>query len=56
MIEKKPVRDAIQKDTIVAPNQGYTVIQFRANNPGWWFLHCHYELHLAVCSMYQDAV
>jgi FtsP/CotA-like multicopper oxidase with cupredoxin domain len=36
------------KDTISIPSRGYTVFRFRADNPGWWFLHCHYEWHSSV--------
>ena len=36
----------MRRDTwMVAPN-GYTVIRFKANNPGTWFLHCHMEWHM----------
>ena len=35
----------IRKDTIIVPAGGYVVIAFRANNPGYWFLHCHIESH-----------
>ncbi|KAK6043029.1 multicopper oxidase [Cooperia oncophora] len=33
------------RDTITLPVGGYIVIRFRATNPGWWFAHCHVELH-----------
>ena len=33
------------KDTVVIPSGAYVVVRFEANNPGWWFLHCHVELH-----------
>lgn len=32
----------IIKDTISIPSKGYTVLRFKADNPGWWLLHCHY--------------
>jgi len=35
----------IRKDTVIVPAGGYVVIAFRANNPGYWFLHCHIESH-----------
>ena len=35
----------IRKDTIMVPAQGYVVIQFISDNPGYWFLHCHIENH-----------
>ncbi|KAE9365562.1 multicopper oxidase [Stipitochalara longipes BDJ] len=35
----------IRRDTwMLAPN-GYTVIRFRADNPGVWFMHCHMDWH-----------
>ena len=33
------------KDTVVVPFGGYTAIRFIVDNPGWWFLHCHIEIH-----------
>ena len=35
----------IQKDTVIVPAGGYVVVDFIANNPGHWFLHCHTEQH-----------
>lgn len=31
----------VRKDTVMVPGGGYVVIQFRSDNPGFWFLHCH---------------
>ena len=31
----------IRKDTVIVPAGGYVVIDFIADNPGYWFLHCH---------------
>lgn len=36
------------KDTVSIPSCGYAVVRFRANNPGYWLMHCHYEWHLAI--------
>ncbi|XP_019647142.1 PREDICTED: laccase-1-like [Branchiostoma belcheri] len=33
------------KDTVIVPVGGYVVLRFRADNPGWWFVHCHIEIH-----------
>ena len=33
-------------DTIFVPAGGYVVIQFRSDNPGYWFFHCHIQEHL----------
>ena len=35
----------LRKDTVVVPHGGYTVIRFRASNPGVWFVHCHEDQH-----------
>ena len=34
-----------KKDTVIIPYGGYAVIRFTVDNPGWWFLHCHIEIH-----------
>uniref|UniRef100_A0A336MJM4 CSON002551 protein n=1 Tax=Culicoides sonorensis TaxID=179676 RepID=A0A336MJM4_CULSO len=36
------------KDTISIPTAGYTVFRFKADNPGFWLLHCHFDHHLAT--------
>ncbi|XP_067620020.1 uncharacterized protein [Eurosta solidaginis] len=36
------------KDTVSIPSHGYAVVRFRAENPGFWLMHCHYEWHLAI--------
>ncbi|KAJ8670519.1 hypothetical protein QAD02_001778 [Eretmocerus hayati] len=33
------------KDTMKVPQGGYTIVRFYANNPGYWFFHCHFEQH-----------
>lgn len=38
----KLTRNKPLKDTITIPSKGFTVFRFKADNPGWWFLHCHY--------------
>ena len=35
----------ILKDTVIVPAGGYVVVAFSADNPGYWFLHCHIEVH-----------
>ena len=35
----------VRKDTVIVPADGYVVINFISNNPGYWFLHCHIEAH-----------
>ena len=41
----EPVSRIVRKDTIIIPAGGYVVIQFLANNPGYWFMHCHIIFH-----------
>ena len=38
-------RTAPLKDTVLIPAGGYAVVYFKANNPGYWFLHCHIKVH-----------
>ncbi|XP_014271556.1 uncharacterized protein [Halyomorpha halys] len=33
------------KDVITVPRQGVVILQFKADNPGYWFLHCHWSFH-----------
>ena len=35
----------VRKDTVIIPAGGYAVINFLSDNPGFWFLHCHIEVH-----------
>ena len=35
----------VRKDTVIVPAGGYVVINFLSDNPGYWFLHCHIEVH-----------
>ncbi|KAJ6798647.1 laccase-25-like precursor [Iris pallida] len=34
------------RNTIAVPTGGWSVIRFKANNPGMWFMHCHLDVHL----------
>jgi hypothetical protein len=38
-------RRTVRKDVIIVPAGGYVVIEVLADNPGWWFLHCHIDAH-----------
>ncbi|GFQ02918.1 laccase-14, partial [Phtheirospermum japonicum] len=33
------------QNTIAVPRNGWTTIRFKADNPGVWFMHCHFERH-----------
>jgi FtsP/CotA-like multicopper oxidase with cupredoxin domain len=37
-----------EKDTVSVHAGGHAVIQWKENNPGFWFFHCHIEWHLAT--------
>lgn len=37
-----------RKDSILVPNPGYVRVKFRADNPGFWLGHCHFDWHLAI--------
>ena len=39
------IDSAVRKDTVIVPAGGYVVIAFVGDNPGYWFLHCHIEVH-----------
>jgi FtsP/CotA-like multicopper oxidase with cupredoxin domain len=41
-------QDPIEKDTISIPEKGWAVVQWEADNAGFWFFHCHIEWHLAT--------
>ncbi|CAL1533176.1 unnamed protein product [Lymnaea stagnalis] len=36
------------KDSVTVPDGGYTIVRFKADNPGIWFLHCHIEFHVEI--------
>ncbi|CAM0950175.1 unnamed protein product [Alopecurus aequalis] len=35
-----------ERNTIAVPTVGWAVIRFVADNPGIWYMHCHFEAHL----------
>ncbi|KAK4275193.1 hypothetical protein QN277_018319 [Acacia crassicarpa] len=37
--------DPVERNTVGIPAGGWTIIRFRADNPGVWFMHCHLEVH-----------
>ena len=34
-----------QKDTVPVPDGGFVIMRFRADNPGFWIMHCHIDFH-----------
>ncbi|XP_046630294.1 oxidoreductase OpS5-like isoform X1 [Neodiprion virginianus] len=39
------------KDTISVPSNGFVIVRFKADNPGSWLMHCHFEWHMSVGMM-----
>ena len=46
---KRNLVDPPQKDTVAVPDSGFAILRFKADNPGYWFLHCHLAWHNHVC-------
>lgn len=40
--------DPPKKNTVQVPRLGWAAIRFVADNPGAWFMHCHFEFHIAM--------
>ena len=34
------------RDSVIVPAGGYVVVRFLSNNPGFWVVHCHLEMHM----------
>ena len=45
VVPKLNLHDPHVRDVVNVPVQGYVVIRFRTLNPGFWFMHCHIEIH-----------
>ncbi|CAK1547706.1 unnamed protein product [Leptosia nina] len=45
---KRNLKNAPLKDTVTVPDGGYTILRFKADNPGYWLFHCHIEFHVEV--------
>ncbi|XAR58967.1 Laccase [Bertholletia excelsa] len=39
--------DPMERNTVAVPSGGWVAIRFRADNPGVWFMHCHFDVHLS---------
>ncbi|KAK6163173.1 hypothetical protein DH2020_000037 [Rehmannia glutinosa] len=39
--------DPVERNTIGVPSGGWAAIRFRADNPGVWMMHCHFEVHFS---------
>ncbi|KAL7173357.1 hypothetical protein ACSBR2_032761 [Camellia fascicularis] len=49
--KKDPARfnlvDPVERNTAGVPSGGWLAIRFQADNPGVWFMHCHFDVHLS---------
>ncbi|XP_054771059.2 uncharacterized protein LOC129278960 [Lytechinus pictus] len=45
---RRNLKNPPRKDTIMIPAGGYVIGRFRADNPGWWLMHCHFDTHFAL--------
>lgn len=48
LIPNRSHKNPPYKDTVALPYPGYVRFRFRANNPGFWLMHCHFEWHLST--------
>ncbi|CAN6471737.1 unnamed protein product [Victoria cruziana] len=39
--------DPVERNTVSVPSGGWVAIRFLADNPGVWFMHCHFDVHLS---------
>ncbi|KAK9290329.1 hypothetical protein L1049_008496 [Liquidambar formosana] len=39
--------DPVERNTVAVPSGGWVAIRFLADNPGVWFMHCHFEVHMS---------
>lgn len=37
--------DPVERNSVGVPSAGWVAIRFLADNPGVWFMHCHFEVH-----------
>uniref|UniRef100_A0A0D9XYA7 Laccase n=1 Tax=Leersia perrieri TaxID=77586 RepID=A0A0D9XYA7_9ORYZ len=40
--------DPQERNTIAVPTGGWAVIRFVADNPGMWYMHCHFDAHISL--------
>nr|XP_016468710.1 PREDICTED: laccase-17-like [Nicotiana tabacum] len=39
------LKDPIERNTVGVPAGGWIAFRFFADNPGVWFMHCHFDVH-----------
>ncbi|KAL9153139.1 hypothetical protein ABFS82_10G030500 [Erythranthe guttata] len=37
--------DPVERNTVGVPSGGWVAIRFLTDNPGVWFMHCHFDVH-----------
>ncbi|KAI5002606.1 hypothetical protein ZWY2020_027256 [Hordeum vulgare] len=36
------------RNTVQVPRTGWAAVRFVTDNPGMWYLHCHFEFHIIM--------
>lgn len=44
----KTKKNAVYKDTVFIPKQGYARLRYRSRSANIMFFHCHYDFHLEI--------
>ncbi|XP_019186338.1 PREDICTED: laccase-17-like [Ipomoea nil] len=39
------LKDPVERNTVGVPAGGWVALRFFADNPGVWFMHCHFDVH-----------
>ncbi|RCV39275.1 hypothetical protein SETIT_8G210300v2 [Setaria italica] len=47
-VAKYNLVDPPVRNTVLVPRLGWVAVRFVANNPGAWFVHCHFSFHLSM--------
>ncbi|EMS45877.1 Laccase-15 [Triticum urartu] len=47
-VAKYNLVDPPLRNTVLVPRLGWAAVRFVADNPGVWYMHCHYELHVSI--------
>ncbi|CAL4986260.1 unnamed protein product [Urochloa decumbens] len=47
-VAKYNLVDPPMVNTVLVPRLGWVAVRFVADNPGVWFMHCHFEFHLLM--------
>ncbi|XP_025827835.1 laccase-15-like [Panicum hallii] len=47
-VAKYNLVDPPVKNTVVVPRLGWVALRFVADNPGVWYVHCHFDFHMTM--------